>query len=203
MMKTNKNFIVATKNPDKLAEIKEILKDFPFLNVLSMEEVGVVADIEETGETFEANALLKARAVHRITGGYVMSDDSGLTIEALNGAPGIYSARFGGIDTPYDVKIRMIWKMMDETASMNRQARFISVVAVITPDGMEYVVRGECAGLIHRQMIGENGFGYDPIFYVPEYQMTTAQMLPEQKNRISHRSIALRKMVSILRTLEF
>lgn len=190
-------FIVATKNSDKLIEIKEILKDFPF-EVVSMGDAGFDEDIEENGKTFEENALIKARVIHNKTGGYVMADDSGLCVDALDGAPGIFSARFAGENATYDTKIKKLWEMLDESATEDRTARFVCAVAVIRPDNSEFTVRGECEGLIHDKIIGLNGFGYDPIFYMPEHMMTTAQMSPTMKHSISHRGRALRKMLEVL-----
>lgn len=191
------DFIVATKNKDKINEIKVILKDFP-LSVKSMDEAGFKDEIEEDGKTFEENALIKARAIHRKTGGYVLADDSGLSITALNGAPGIYSSRFAGESAGYKEKIQKIWDMLDEVRATDRSAKFICAVAVVRPDGSEFTVRGECEGLIHTKMLGKHGFGYDPIFYIPEFGMTTAQMDPSMKHSISHRGKALRKMSEIL-----
>lgn len=190
-------FIVASKNKDKIKEIKEILKDLPF-EVVSMEEVGFDEDIVEDADTFEGNALIKARAISKKTNGYIMADDSGLCVEALDGAPGIYSARFAGENSSYDVKINKLWEMLDESKSKNRNAKFVCAIAVIKPDGSEFTVRGEFKGVIHDEIIGDNGFGYDPVFFLPEFNMTSAQISPELKNKISHRGIALRKMHEIL-----
>lgn len=198
-------FIVATKNKDKIVEIKEIVRTsftlentIPF-DVVSMEEAGFDEDIVENGATFEENALIKARAIHMKTGGYVMADDSGLSIEALGGAPGIYSARFAGETADYPTKIKKLWEMLDDTKSIDRSAKFVCAIAVVRPDGSEFTVRGECHGVIHHRIEGENGFGYDPVFFMPEYGMTTAQMPPHMKHSISHRGIALRKMMETLK----
>ncbi len=191
-------FVLATGNTDKIREIREILSGLD-LDILTMGDLGIPNDIPETGDTFEENALLKARAVHALTGGYVMADDSGLSVHALGGAPGIYSARFAGEDAGYDVKIRKIQDMLDASGSSDRSASFLCAVAVVRPDGSEFTVTGECKGLIHSKAEGDNGFGYDPVFFMPEYGMTTASMPRELKNRISHRGIALRKMAEILR----
>jgi XTP/dITP diphosphohydrolase len=190
-------FIAATKNKDKIAEIKEIVRGFPF-EVISMEDAGFNDEIEENGTSFEENALIKARAIHKKTGGYVMADDSGLSVSALDDAPGIYSARFAGKHTTYKEKIQKIWDMLNERNALDRSARFVCAIAVIEPDGKEFVVRGECHGVIHSEIAGEHGFGYDPVFFMPEYGMTTAQMTPSMKHSISHRGIALRKMMAIL-----
>ncbi len=190
-------FIAATKNPDKIEEIRAILKGFP-LEVIPMQEAGFDDEIEENGTTFEENALTKARAIHQKTGGYVMADDSGLSVDALDGAPGIYSSRFAGKDATYREKIQKIWDMLDEKKARDRSAKFICAIAVIMPDGREITVRGECRGIIHDKIVGDNGFGYDPVFYMPEYGMTTAQMTPSMKHSISHRGIALRRMMEVL-----
>ena len=187
----------ATKNKDKILEIQEIVRDFP-LEVLSMEEAGFDEDVEENGSTFEENALIKARALHKKTGGYVMADDSGLAIDALGGAPGIYTARFAGESASYPEKIQKIWTLLDEAGANDRSARFVCAIAVIRPDGTEFTVRGECHGLIHNKILGQNGFGYDPVFFMPDFGMTTAQMTPSMKHSISHRGIALRRMMDVL-----
>ncbi|MHB1452516.1 MAG: XTP/dITP diphosphatase [Saccharofermentanales bacterium] len=191
-------FVVATGNRDKVKEIREILAGMDF-EILTMGELGIQDNAPETGETFEENALIKARAVHAVTGGYVMADDSGLSVKALGGAPGIYSARFAGEDTGYDVKIQKIRDMLSASGSDDRSASFVCAIAVVRPDGSEFTVRGECDGVIHHKAEGENGFGYDPVFYMPEYNMTTASMPREIKNSISHRGIALRKMAEVLK----
>ncbi|MHB8962067.1 MAG: non-canonical purine NTP pyrophosphatase, partial [Saccharofermentanales bacterium] len=157
-------FVVATGNKDKIQEIKEILAGMDF-EIYTMGELGFHGDIPETGETFEENALIKARTVHAVTGGYVMADDSGLSIKALDGAPGIYSARFAGEDAGYDVKIQKIWDMLSDSGNDDRSAFFVCAIAVVRPDGTEFTVRGECHGVIHHRTEGENGFGYDPVFF--------------------------------------
>lgn len=189
-------FTVATNNKDKMVEIKEIIKGIN-ANIISIADLKEEIQIIENGSTFEENALIKAKAVHDITGGYVMADDSGLSIKALDGRPGIHSARFAGENTSYDIKIKKIWEELynfpDKTAS------FICAIAIIRPDKSHFIVRGEIEGEIQEKQEGKNGFGYDPIFYVPEYNMTTASMSSELKNKISHRGIALRLMMEILK----
>lgn len=193
-----RRFIVATKNKGKLAEIKEILHDFSF-EVISMEEAGITKDIEENGTTFEENALIKAEEIFRVTGEMVMADDSGLEVDYLNGAPGIYSSRFAGEGATDEDKNKKLLKLLEGVPFEKRSARFVCVIAVIFPDGQRFTVKGTCDGYIGFEPIGNNGFGYDPLFFMPEYNMTTAQMEPEQKNRISHRGKALAKMVEELR----
>lgn len=189
--------IIATGNEDKVREIDEILEGTGF-EAISMKQAGFNPDIVEDGTTFEENALKKAMAVHELSGEYVMADDSGLCIDALDGAPGIYSARFCGEDSTYEEKFRKIFEMLADVPEDKRTAQFVCAIAVVKPDGTSFTVRGECMGVLHEKPVGENGFGYDPIFYVPEFGMTTAQMDPEVKNSISHRGRALRAMVEKL-----
>ena len=200
--------IFATGNKGKIREIRDIITD-PYTEVLSMREAGVEADPDENGTTFEENALIKAKAVAeevrrkksegllsfdtdhtQIT---VMSDDSGLVIDALGGEPGIYSARYLGYDTDYNYKMEQIMKRMENVPDSERTARFVAAVAAIFPDGS--VVRGTMEGVIARGIYGQNGFGYDPFFYLPEYGKTSAEITEEQKNEISHRGKALRAML--------
>ena len=193
----NKKMIVATSNMGKLNEIKEILSGLD-LEILSMKEAGVFSDAEEDGDTFEENALIKARALAQRCTEAVLADDSGLEVDVLNGEPGIYSARYLGEDTSYDIKNQSILDRMKDVPEEKRDARFVCAVAVLLPDGEELVARGTLEGRIGYEIKGEHGFGYDPIFYLPEYQMTSAQISPDEKNRISHRSKALKKMFEIL-----
>jgi len=191
--------IIATSNKDKVREIGEILKDTHFTAV-SMHEEGLDPDIVEDGKTFEENALIKARAVHELAEDcYVMADDSGLCIDALDGAPGIYSARFCGEDSTYPEKFAKIFEMLKDVPEEKRTAKFVCSIAVVRPDGTDFTVRGEVCGILHEKPAGDGGFGYDPIFYVPEFGMTTAQMAKEQKNSISHRGKALRAMAEKLK----
>ncbi len=190
-------FIVATANKNKLIEIKQIMKDLPF-EIRSMAEMGIDEEILETGQSFEENALIKAQAVHQKTGGYVMADDSGLAIDALQGAPGIYSARFCGENASYGEKFAEIWKLLADVPLPKRTAQFVCAIAVVRPDGSHFVVKGLLEGLIWHQDQGEKGFGYDPIFYLPDWQKTTAELEPEVKNAISHRAKALQLMLANL-----
>ena len=196
-MTRKQNFIVATQNKDKISEIREILSDLPF-DILSMEEAGFSQNIEETGTTFAENALIKARAVHQVTGGYVMADDSGLSIDALSGAPGIYSARFHGKDSSYQEKIEALWELLIDVPLEERTAHFICAIAVVMPDGDSFVTEGKVDGIIYDKRLGNNGFGYDPVFYIPEKGMTTAQMTSGEKHSISHRGKALQAMLAKL-----
>ena len=191
--------ILATSNKDKAREIAEILSDTPFV-VTTMKEEGYDPDIVEDGKTFEENALIKARTVHTLAkGAYVMADDSGLCIDALDGAPGIYSARFCGENSTYPEKFAKIFEMLKDVPEEKRTAKFVCSIAVVRPDGSEFTVRGEVCGVLHEKPMGDGGFGYDPIFYVPEFGMTTAQMTKEQKNSISHRGKASRAMAEKLK----
>ena len=196
---TEFKLILATSNKDKAREIAEILDGTPFV-VTTMKEEGFDPDIVEDGKTFEENALIKARAVHELAkGAYVMADDSGLCIDALDGAPGIYSARFCGEDSTYPEKFAKIFEMLKDVPEEKRTAKFVCSIAVVRPDGSEFTVRGEICGVLHEKPMGDGGFGYDPIFYVPELGMTTAQMTKEQKNSISHRGKASRAMAEKLK----
>lgn len=190
-------FIAATANKGKLKEIKEILAGFPF-DVVSMNEAGIFMDIEETGSTFEGNAVIKAKAIWKITRGIVMADDSGLETDFLNGAPGIYSSRFAGEGASDGDRNSKLLSLLEGVPFEKRSARFVCAVAVVLPNGQSFTVRGTCEGYIGNKPSGANGFGYDPLFYVPEYQMTIAEMDIETKNSISHRGKALRKMVEEL-----
>ena len=190
--------ILATGNANKVREATEILGDLG-LSIISMKDAGIESDPEETGTTFEENALIKARAVADIAkDAIVLADDSGLEIDALGGEPGIYSARYLGEDTPYSEKNAALIARLDGVPKEERTARFVCAIATVLPDGTEEVVRGTIEGYIGWEMRGENGFGYDPIFYVDEYGCSTAEMSPEDKNAISHRGNALRKMREIL-----
>ena len=189
--------IIATGNEDKVREIDEILQGTGF-EAVSMKNAGYNPVIVEDGKTFEENALIKARAVHSLSKEYVMADDSGLCIDALNGAPGIFSARFCGEDSTYEEKFAAIFEMLKGVPQDERTAHFVCAIAVVRPDGTFFTVRGEVNGVLCETPAGENGFRYDPIFYVPEFKMTTAQMPPEQKHAISHRGKALRAMVEKL-----
>lgn len=185
-----KKMIFATGNKDKMKEIKMIMADLDY-EIITMKEAGFDEDIVEDGTTFEENALIKARTIAKKTGILTLSDDSGLVIDALDGAPGIYSARFME-GSSYDVKNAELIKRLNGVPDEKRSARFVCAVAAVYPDGREEVVRGTMEGRIGYEIAGENGFGYDPIFFLPEYGCTSAQLSPEDKNKISHRGNALR-----------
>ena len=189
--------IFATGNMGKMKEIKAILGDIGE-GILSMKEAGIDMDIVEDGSTFEENAIIKAKAVMERTGKLALADDSGLEIDALNKEPGIYSARYMGEDTPYEIKNSNLIERMKGVKGKDRSARFVCVIAAAFPDGEIITTRGTIEGVIAEEPAGENGFGYDPIVYVPEYGMTTGQMDPDAKNAISHRGKALTAMKKIL-----
>lgn len=189
--------IFATGNMGKMKEIKAILGDIGE-EILSMKEAGIDMDIVEDGNTFEENAIIKAKAVMERTGKLALADDSGLEIDALNKEPGIYSARYMGEDTPYEIKNSNLIERMKGVKGKDRSARFVCVIAAAFPDGEIITTRGTIEGVIAKEPAGENGFGYDPIVYVPEYGMTTGQMDPDAKNAISHRGKALTAMKKIL-----
>lgn len=189
--------IFATGNMGKMKEIKAILGDIGE-EILSMKEAGIDMDIVEDGSTFEENAIIKAKVVMERTGQLALADDSGLEIDALNKEPGIYSARYMGEDTPYEIKNRNLIERMKGVKGKDRSARFVCVIAAAFPDGEIITTRGTIEGVIAEEPAGENGFGYDPIVYVPEYGMTTGQMDPDAKNAISHRGKALTAMKKIL-----
>lgn len=185
--------IFATKNKGKIQEINQIMKDTCF-NIISMEEAGIDLDIEETGDTFEQNAILKATAIMNLTNEIVLSDDSGLEVDYLNKEPGVYSSRYMGVDTPYTIKNQHILDLLKDVPDEKRTARFVSVIAAVFPNKKTLTTRAAIEGIIAHKIAGDNGFGYDPIFFVPEFGITTAQMSIEQKNKISHRGKALRLM---------
>lgn len=195
-----KRIIFATGNENKMKEVRMILQEFA-CEILSMKEVGISADIVEDGRTFEENAAIKAKAIMDMTGDIVMADDSGLEVDYLKKAPGIYSARFLGEDTSYHIKNQYIIDQLKSARGQERSARFVCAIACAFPDGHIETVRGTIEGEIGYEEKGENGFGYDPIFYVPSYGCTTAEMSPVQKNEISHRGKALRLMKEKIKEL--
>ena len=190
-----KSIILASNNKDKVKEVKEILKGY---DIISMKEAGIDVDIEENGTTFEENALIKARAIMKLTGQITMADDSGLEIDYLNKAPGVYSARFMGHDTSYDIKNKALIQKLEGVKGSDRSGRFVCAIAVCFPDGREIVKRGTLEGLIAEEIKGDNGFGYDPIVYLPEYGRTSGELAPEEKKKISHRGKALALIIEEL-----
>lgn len=185
--------IFATGNQDKLKEIREILKGLPY-EIKSLKELGIDVPIDENGKTFEENAAIKVNTIMEATGKMVMADDSGLEVDYMGKKPGIHSARFLGEDTSYEVKNKYIIEQLKDAKGEERSARFICVIAFGRPGEPVVTKRGVMEGRIHTEIAGENGFGFDPIFYLPEYGMTSAQISPEEKNAISHRGKALRAM---------
>lgn len=191
--------IVATGNEGKMTEIRQILQgsDIVFSS-LKDEELQDIEIIED-GETFEENALIKAKKISKITGQMVLADDSGLEVDALDGAPGVYSARYMGEDTPYTVKNQHIIDLLAGVEGEKRSARFVCVIACVFPDGRTITTKGVIEGRIGYEERGENGFGYDPIFYVPQFDCTTAELPPDEKNKVSHRGLALQAMYQKLK----
>lgn len=192
-----KRLIFATGNEGKMKEIRMILKDLD-CQILSMKEANIDIDIIEDGKTFEANAIIKAKVIMELTNEIVLADDSGLEVDYLDKAPGIYSARFLGEDTSYHIKNRHIINELENAVGDERSARFVCAIACAYPDGSIDTTRATIEGFIGYEEKGDNGFGYDPIFVVPEYNCTSAELTPEQKNLISHRGKALRAMKDML-----
>lgn len=194
----NQRIVFATSNEGKMKEIREILSNCGF-EILSMKEAGICTEAEETGDTFEENARIKAAcAAKQLPEDIVMADDSGLEIDYLNKEPGIYSARYLGEDTPYEIKNRALLDRLTGVEKDQRTARFVSAIAASVPGKGIFTVRGTVEGYIGWEPAGTNGFGYDPIFYVDEYGCSTAELTMEQKNAFSHRGNALRAMKKLL-----
>ena len=192
-----KKVIFATGNQGKMKEIREILGDLD-IELLSLKDAGIDADIVEDGKTFEENAQIKAKTICDLTGEIVLADDSGLEIDYLNKEPGVYSARYMGEDTSYDIKNQTLLDRLEGVPDEKRTARFVCAIAAAMPDGSCEVVRGTMEGIIGHEIAGENGFGYDPIFFLPECGCTSAELSPEKKNELSHRGEGLRKIRKIL-----
>ena len=192
-----RKIIFATGNQDKMKEIQMILEDLGIV-VSSMKEAGIDVHIVEDGTTFEENAMIKAEAIAKLTDAIVLADDSGLEIDYLNKEPGIYSARYAGTDTSYEIKNNLLLQRLEGVPDEKRTARFVCAIAAVFPDGSKETVRGTIEGRIGYEIAGEHGFGYDPIFYLPEYGCTTAELDPEKKNELSHRGKALRLMREII-----
>lgn len=186
--------IAATKNKNKIREFKQIL---PTYDIITQEEAGIDIDVEETGTTFEENARLKATAIFEKTGMPALADDSGLEVFALGGEPGVYSARYGGAGLDDKGRLQLVLEKMKDVEDELRSAQFVCAICFVTKD-KTYEAKGVCEGVITREERGENGFGYDPIFYVPELDKTNAEMSGEEKNAISHRGKALRQLAELL-----
>ena len=193
-----KRIIFATTNENKVREVNMMMEDFD-VELCTMKQARVDADIVEDGVTFEENAIIKAKTIMEITGEIAIADDSGLEVDYLDGAPGIYSARFLGEDTSYDIKNQYIIDKLKDAKGSERSARFVCAMAVAFPNGEILTCKGTIEGVIAYEQKGKNGFGYDPIVYVPEFEMTTGEMSPQLKNSISHRGKALEQMKEILK----
>lgn len=195
-----KIIIFATTNAGKVREVNAIMQESGY-EVISLKKAGITVDVDENGTTFEENAVIKAKAIWEITGkteeykdAIVLADDSGLQIDYLNGEPGIYSARYLGEDTSYEYKNKVILERLEGVPEEKRGARFVCAMAAVLPDGTVLCEKGIMEGRIAHAIEGTNGFGYDPVFYLPQFGMTSASISPEQKNEISHRGRALRLM---------
>lgn len=194
-----RKIIFATGNENKMKEIRQILGDMD-VEILSMKQAGITADIVEDGTSFEENAVIKAKAIAEMTNELVLADDSGLEIDYINKEPGIYSARYMGEDTSYHIKNQNLIDRLKDAKEEERTARFVCAIAAAFPDGEVLTAIGTIEGRIAYEEKGENGFGYDPIFYVPEFGCTTAELSEEDKNKISHRGNALRAMKEKLKS---
>ncbi len=188
-----RKIVFATSNEGKMKEVRMIMADMG-VEVLSLKDLGIKADVEETGKTFEENAIIKATAISVLTGELTLADDSGLEVDYMRGEPGVYSARFMGEGTSYHIKNNEIIKRLENAKGAERSARFVCAIAAVFPDGEVLTTKATIEGEISYKEEGENGFGYDPIMYLPEYGTTTAGLSLEEKNKISHRGKALRLM---------
>lgn len=196
----NRKIIFATGNEGKMKEIRMILADLN-IPVLSQKEAGISAEINENGKSFRENAIIKAGTIQKLTDAIVLADDSGLEVDYLNKEPGIYSARYMGENTSYDIKNNHILELLSGVPDEKRTARFVCVIAAALPDGRILTSEGVMEGRIGYEIAGENGFGYDPIFFLPQYGCTSAEITPEQKNEVSHRGKALEAMKEQLKTI--
>ena len=201
-MSEKKKIIFATTNEGKMAEIRMIMSDLN-VELYSLKDMNIDTHIEETGTTFEENAIIKAKTICQMTGQMVMADDSGLEVDYRDKAPGVYSARYLGEDTPYSIKNQTILDNLKDAKGDERSARFVCAIAAAFPDGRVITTVATIEGLIADRERGENGFGYDPLLYVPEYDMTTGEMEVELKNKISHRGKALELMKEKLKNEGF
>lgn len=193
-----KKIIFATTNKNKVREVNMMMEGFD-VELVPMTDMGIDVEIEETGTTFEENAIIKAKAICEMTGEIALADDSGLEVDYLDGAPGVYSSRFLGEDTPYEIKNDYIIEKLKDAKGKERSARFACAMAMVFPNGDVETCYGTIEGLIGYEQKGTNGFGYDPIVYVPEYEMTTGEMTPQLKNSISHRGKALEQMKEVMK----
>ena len=189
--------VIATSNKNKLIEIKDKFSSINNIEIVSMSEFGEIPEIIEDADTFTGNAMKKARIIRDFTGEISLADDSGLEVDALNGEPGVYSARYGGESATDIDRYNIVLDKMKGVEEHRRSARFICVIAMALPDGREFVAEGSCEGMISSEPTGSNGFGYDPVFYIPELKSTMAQISLKDKNRISHRAKALESAYKI------
>lgn len=196
-----KPIIIATKNKGKAKEFERMFLPLGF-EVKTLLDFEEMEDIEETGQTFEENAIIKAEAISAITGQVVIADDSGLIVDALNGAPGVYSARYAGADKNDEANIDKVLKELDGVPTEERTARFYCALAVAMPDRKTMTVHGTCEGIILRERRGSNGFGYDPIFFVNELGLSMAELSPDEKSKISHRGKALKSLEEMIQAIE-
>lgn len=190
-------FVLASKNAGKIAEMRQILGALG-CEVIGQNEAGIDIDVEETGTTFEENSALKASAVMQASGIAAIADDSGIVVDALNGAPGVYSARFGGVESD-EARTALLLKKLEAVPDDERTGRFVSVITCAMPDGTILSARGECEGMITREVRGENGFGYDPVFLYEPDGLTFAELSAERKNEISHRAVAIARFAEKLK----
>lgn len=199
MGKHAQKLLIATGNPGKVRELAELLRDVPF-EIVSLEDLDLPSEVEEPADSFEGNAVIKAEAYARMSGLLTLADDSGLEIDALNGAPGVHSRRFAGEDATDEERVQIVLQKLDGVPWEQRTARYRCVLAVAKPDGGDTVTcEGICSGIINLKVRGSGGFGYDPVFYLPEYEKTVAEMSLEEKNQVSHRARAAQKAVVMLR----
>ncbi len=201
LKRADRQLFIASGNQNKIREFSSLLKGRGF-NISWPENEGIIYELEEDGLTFTENALIKARALHLLTGSYVVADDSGLAVEALGGKPGVHSSRFGGEKSTYPEKFKKLENMLKEKQADKMSASFICAIALILPDGSEYILEGELKGSLHFPARGEGGFGYDPIFLPIGADKTLAEISEEEKNLISHRGQALKKLLDLLEELE-
>ena len=192
--------VLATRNRDKIREILQLISS-PELEILSCESIDSFPLVEETGSTLEENALQKARTVSDATGLPALADDTGLEVDALDGAPGVFSSRFAGPAATYEDNVRKLLDVLESVPDSRRTASFKCVAAVWLPGGVSYIAEGVTRGVIQRTPAGESGFGYDPVFYIPDLGKTYAQLTLKEKNSVSHRALAMMRMAEILRAI--
>ncbi|HEC67818.1 MAG TPA: XTP/dITP diphosphatase [Candidatus Desulfofervidus auxilii] len=193
--------VLATRNKGKIAEIKKLVSDLSQVELVSLDDFQNLPDIAETGKTFKENALIKAKEIASFTGHWALADDSGLVVDYLQGAPGVYSARFSGEKATDEQNNAKLLALLKDVPWEKRQAKFVCVIAICNPKGQCYTLEGECKGYIALEPKGTYGFGYDPVFFVPAYGKTMAELEPEIKNQISHRAMALKQLKPLLRQM--